>query len=123
MCMRVYMCGGRGGEGVAGPQASSPNPWTTGIEPKPMDHRHEAQTSLAPARPSNPELVVPAGVGITEKTSRVVEEVPDKDESGAASRPVWEDIGDPTERLALALDLDLSRLAIYTGQLTTDATG
>ena len=36
-------------------------------------------------------------------------------------KAVWEDIEDPTERLALALGLDPKRLAVYTGLPTTDA--
>ena len=41
--------------------------------------------------------------------------------SEASSRGLWEEVSDPTERLALALGLDPSNLAIYTGIPTTDA--
>lgn len=35
--------------------------------------------------------------------------------------PVWADVEDPTERLALALGLDPRRLAVYTGEPTNDS--
>eukprot|EP00967_Tisochrysis_lutea_P011479 scaffold12943_cov24-Tisochrysis_lutea.AAC.1 len=41
--------------------------------------------------------------------------------SEASSHSLWEDVSDPTERLALALGLDPSQLAIHTGIPTTDA--
>ncbi|KAL6761052.1 hypothetical protein V8C86DRAFT_967616 [Haematococcus lacustris] len=62
------------------------------------------------------------GVGITEshkpsrgKATQEVLEAADDD------RPEWEDVTDPTERLALALGLDPRRLAINTGIATSDA--
>ena len=82
------------------------------------------------------------GVGIEEKKSKrkaggkfEVNEPPsaefDGDEEVESSsfveskviddRPLWADIEDPTERLALALGLDPSRLAVHTGRLTSDS--
>ncbi len=64
-----------------------------------------------------------AGVGITEKVSRP-RPAPADDAPAAPSapeRPQWEDVEDPTERLALALGLDPRRLAVYTGRPTQDA--
>jgi hypothetical protein len=67
------------------------------------------------------------GVGITEarrKGGKEEEEQepqeqppPEQEPSG----PAWQDVEDPTERLALALGLDPRCLAIYTGIPTTDA--
>uniref|UniRef100_A0A7S3QSP4 Uncharacterized protein n=1 Tax=Dunaliella tertiolecta TaxID=3047 RepID=A0A7S3QSP4_DUNTE len=70
------------------------------------------------------------GVGITEKAPKAIPpmEDPEMPEHGqapseASSHSLWEDVSDPTERLALALGLDPSQLAIHTGIPTTDATG
>lgn len=64
-----------------------------------------------------------AGVGIEERHKK---QRPKKEESDKPvpapeiERPLWEDVTDPTERLALALGLDPRQLAIHTGRLTTD---
>ena len=41
--------------------------------------------------------------------------------SEASAHSLWEEVSDPTERLALALGLDPANLAINTGIPTTDA--
>jgi len=69
------------------------------------------------------------GVGIQEKLHKPRGPRAAQEEEGPAppaseeGRPPWEEVEDPTERLALALGLDPRRLAIYTGQLTTDSLG
>ncbi|MEW5307179.1 MAG: hypothetical protein WDW36_009587 [Sanguina aurantia] len=72
------------------------------------------------------------GVGISERSGRDGSsssstigaegaEVASETADTSGGRPLWADVGDPTERLALALGLDPHRLTIYSGQITTDA--
>eukprot|EP00798_Chlamydomonas_sp_ICE-L_P016386 gene16386-22588_t len=65
------------------------------------------------------------GVGISEKVKHSKQEAAPEEAPPptTAPRPVWEDVEDPTERLALALGLDPRRLSIYTGKLTIDSVG
>ncbi len=67
-------------------------------------------------------------MGITEKVARTKGGKQQEEQEGPAAqtcegeqREAWEDVEDPTERLALALGLDPRRLAIYTGKPTQDA--
>lgn len=80
-----------------------------------------------------PSIPIPttSGVGITEKIGKgQKQQLLEEAEAAAAEAnkraseaeaPDWQDVEDPTERLALALGLDPRRLAIYTGLPTTDA--
>jgi hypothetical protein len=72
------------------------------------------------------------GIGLEEKRRRknkAEEEEPapapppEPAEPKAPERELWEDVDDPTERLALALGLDPRHLAMHTGRHTVDAAG
>ena len=77
--------------------------------------------------PAEPDMTFLTGIGIEEQRGgrgrREPAEAELPEPSAAASvpeQPSWEDVEDPTERLALALGIDPRQLSIHTGKLTSD---
>ena len=67
------------------------------------------------------------GIGLEEQrrgrrrhSEEVVVSEPPPQQPAEPERPSWEDVEDPTERLALALGLDPRQLSVFTGKLTSD---
>ena len=75
---------------------------------------------------AEPDMTFLTGVGIEEAVARRRRGQPAEEAEAppaaapAPERPSWEDVEDPTERLALALGLDPRQLAVHSGKMTAD---
>ncbi|GAX84639.1 hypothetical protein CEUSTIGMA_g12060.t1 [Chlamydomonas eustigma] len=64
-----------------------------------------------------PDHTFLTGIGLVEQLEAPL---PEPREPSGSKRPTWEDVEDPTERLALALGLNPNLLAVHTGKPTND---
>ena len=92
-----------------------------------VDEEDEEDRDDGMTHPAEPDMTFLTGVGIEEARVRGARRPPPEpsdevveEATAAPDRPAWEDVEDPTERLALALGLDPLQLAIHTGKMTMD---